>query len=103
MGSRLRRKLLQILGPVSGACLVAYFAYYTVQGDRGLMTLTRLQGQIAKSEGQLATLQTQREGLQKKVASLRPESLDVDRLDERARTLLNYAAPDEVVVLRRKH
>jgi cell division protein FtsB len=99
MVTRLRRKLFQVLGPVFGACLVVYFAYYTVQGDRGLMTLTRLQIQAAKSEAQLATVQAQREELQRRVASLRPESLDIDRLDERARMILNYSHPDDLIVL----
>ena len=86
MGTRARRRITQILGPVFAAAVVAYFAYYTVEGERGLIALTRLQGQAA------------REALQFKVTSLRPDSLDVDRLDERTRTLLNDSRGDELII-----
>jgi cell division protein FtsB len=99
MGTRQRRRILQILGPVSAAALVAYFAYYTVEGDRGLLALTRLQAKASNAEIALAQLKSQRDGLELKVVSLRPNSLDVDRLDERARTLLNDSQPNELIVI----
>lgn len=95
---RLRRRAIQVLGPVFAAALVGYFAYYTVEGDRGLIALTRLQAQATQAEAQLASLKAEREALELKDGSLRPESLDLDRLDERARTLLNDSRPDEVIV-----
>jgi hypothetical protein len=33
------------------------------------------------------------------VKGLRPDSLDLDILEERARILLNYAHPDDLVIL----
>ena len=35
LGTRARRRITQILGPVFAAAVVAYFAYYTVEGERG--------------------------------------------------------------------
>jgi cell division protein FtsB len=95
---RLRRRIAQILGPSLAAALVGYFAYYTVEGERGLIALTRLQAQAARSEVQLAELRAEREALELKVTSLRPDSLDLDRLDERTRSLLNDSRPDELIV-----
>ena len=40
--------------------------------------------------------------LERDVALLRPESLDPDMLDERARASLNLAHPDDLVMLKRR-
>ena len=98
MGARARRRITQILGPVFAAAVVAYFAYYTVEGERGLIALTRLQGQAQRAEANYAAVKAEREALQFKVISLRPDSLDIDRLDERTRTLLNDSRSDELII-----
>ena len=79
--------------------MVAYFAFYTVEGERGLLALTRLQAQAAQAELAYAEIKAEREALEFKVTSLRPDSLDVDRLDERTRTLLNDSQHDELIIL----
>jgi cell division protein FtsB len=79
--------------------VVGYFAYYTVEGERGLLALTRLKSEAAKDDAALAALKQQREALEAKVMSLRPGSLDIDRLDERTRTLLNDSRPDELIIM----
>ena len=99
MGTRARRRITQILGPVFAAAVVAYFAYYTVEGERGLLALTRLQAQAGQAELAYQSVKTDREALEFKVTSLRPDSLDVDRLDERTRTLLNDSQHDELIIL----
>ncbi len=95
---RLRRQAWQILAPVSAAALVAYFAYYTVEGERGLLAMTRLQAQSAQAEATYAAVVSERQALELKVRSLRPDSLDLDRLDERTRTLLNDSRSDELII-----
>jgi cell division protein FtsB len=98
IGARQRRRLQQILGPVIAAAVVAYFAYYTVEGGRGLIALTRMQYDVQQAEARLAALKAEREELEARVASLRLDSLDIDRVDERARDLMNATRPDEVIV-----
>jgi cell division protein FtsB len=98
LGTRQRRRIQQILGPFFAAALVGYFAYYTVEGERGLFALTRLQAEAMRSEASLADLTNQRKALELKVTSLRSESLDLDRLDERTRALLNASRPDELII-----
>jgi cell division protein FtsB len=44
-------------------------------------------------------LDAQRAELERKVKLLRPDSLDPDMLEERAREVLNYTREDEVVVM----
>jgi cell division protein FtsB len=96
--ARLRRRASQILGPVFAAALVAYFAYYTVEGERGLLALTRLQAESTRAEAGYAAAKAEREALEFKVRSLRPDSIDLDRLDERTRVLLNDSRPDELII-----
>jgi cell division protein FtsB len=99
IGPRARRRITQILGPVFAAAVVAYFAYYTVEGERGLLALTRLQAQVAQAEKDYADTKAQREALEAKVVSLRPDSLDIDRLDERTRALLNDSQHNELIII----
>ena len=93
-----RRFLNQLIVPVVGVCLVSYFAYYMIDGPRGLKAMTRLQGDIAVSEAKLDVLQTQRRDLEARVSKLRPGSIDPDLLDERARTVLNFAKPTDLII-----
>ncbi|HYE00417.1 MAG TPA: septum formation initiator family protein [Alphaproteobacteria bacterium] len=95
----LNRSLRQIVGPVVGASVVAYFAYHTVQGDRGLGQLTRLQSEVAEAEAVLAQVRGEREAMERRASLLRPDNLDPDMLEERARQLLNHAHPDDLVIL----
>lgn len=92
------RLLRQIVGPVLGMSVVAYFAYHTVQGDRGLMALTHLQGEVADAEQVLTKIRAEREEMEHRTRLLRPDNLDLDMLEERARVVLNKSHPDELVV-----
>ncbi len=98
LSARLRRQITQIVGTVFAAALAAYFAYYTVEGERGLLALTRLQAEAKVAEANLAAAKLERAALELKVTSLRPDGLDLDRLDERTRTLLNDSRADELII-----
>jgi cell division protein FtsB len=52
--------------------------------------------------GELAGLKDVRARLERDVALLRPESLDPDMLDERARAILNLVHPDDLIMLKRR-
>ena len=88
----------QIVAPLIGAVVVSYFAYYTVEGDRGLVRLGNLQKEVAEADGALRDLLGERETLERRARLLRPDNLDPDMLDERARQLLNAAHPDDLVI-----
>ena len=94
----MRRRLSYILGPLIGFGAVVYFAYHTVEGDRGVLAWVRLQNDIADAELQLAKVSTERQQLEHRVLLLRPDHLDPDMLEERARAMLNMGRSDEVVV-----
>ena len=94
------RKGLRTLAPqILGAAICAYFAYHAVQGDRGLIAWLQLSRELAESETVLAGLAAERATLEHRVSLLRAESLDPDMLEEQARTMLNFAGPDDRTLL----
>lgn len=97
--SALGRAIRQIVGPVIGVSVVAYFAYHTVHGDRGLVALTHLQSEVARAQSTLDQVRAEREELERRTRLLRPDSLDPDLLDERARAVLNQSHPDDLIIL----
>jgi len=79
-----------------------YFAYHLQIGDHGLKARADLERREEVLAGELAGLQDVRVRLERDVALLRPESLDPDMLDERARAILNLAHQDDLVMLKRR-
>lgn len=102
MVREIRRRARQIAPQVVAACLVGYFVFHAVQGERGLRVYLRLQQDLAQARAVESELSAQRSELRHRVELLRPDSLDPDMLEERARRVLNFARPDEVVVLLEK-
>lgn len=94
----LRRRANGLIGPVLGACAAAYFAYHTVQGDRGLLAWWQLRHQIAEAEDTLERVQGQRLEMERRATLLRPDSLDLDMLEERARLMMGVGREDENVI-----
>ncbi len=84
--------------PACCALLLVYFGYHAIQGDRGLLSWIKLSDQLAEAHIALEVTAVERAGLERKVALLRPDGLDPDMLDERARYMLSLARADEVVV-----
>jgi cell division protein FtsB len=94
----IRRRAGFIAGPVLGVSLMCYFGYHLVQGERGLLAWLRLTQEIKTAKLQLATLDGERQRLDLKAGSLRPDRLDRDMLDEQARATLNLVGPNEIVI-----
>ena len=94
-----RLRLRALTGPLIGICAIVYFGFHAVHGDRGLMTYWRLQHEITETRAILEDTESRRLKLERRVRLLRPDSLDLDMLEERARLMLNFGHPDDVVVL----
>ena len=77
---------------------MVYFAFHLVQGDRGFFSWVRLNQETEDVRLKLENIRAERQELEKKVAALRPESLDLDMLEERSREMLGVAHKDEIVI-----
>jgi cell division protein FtsB len=95
----IQRSARAALGPVLGFCVVGYFAYHSFEGERGLYAYLRLTEEVRTAREHRDDVRAERIALERRVALLRADSLDRDMLDEQARALLNYARPDEIVIL----
>src|SRR5580704_15068877 len=93
----------QILAPVIFATLFGYFGYHLVNGERGLLSMARLEREVQVANQNLAEAETTRKIWERRVSALRNQSLDPDMLDERARALLNFARKDDIIIFRPAH
>ena len=98
MRQEFSRKARQVLGPLMGAAVMVYFGYHAVQGDRGLMAWWQLRFEIERANIDLATGSAQKKLIEHRVALLRPESLDRDMLEERARIMLGAVSPKDLII-----
>ena len=93
-------KVARSLLPVAiGLSLSTYFGYHAVYGARGMQAIERLDERITAANEVLALELQRRAALERRVALLRPNSLDPDLLEERARNLLSVGRADEVILL----
>ena len=95
----IRKRARHIAGPVLAISLFGYFAYHSVQGDRGLIAWLQLGQQVEIAQAVLEKVSRDRSALEHRARLLRPDNLDPDMLDERARQVLSLSHPDELVIL----
>jgi cell division protein FtsB len=98
MLKELRRMLRLFVGPFIGICLSGYFGYHALQGERGVVRFIQLQQELRQAEAEQKELKAIRDMWESRVALLRPESLDPDMIEERAR-FLNMGHEDELVII----
>ena len=79
-------------------CLGAYFTYIAIQGDNGIVRRIQLHDQATELRQELAYLERQVSQMRNKTERLSANYLDLDLLDERARTVLGYARADELII-----
>lgn len=87
-----------MVGPLMVACILAYFGFHAIQGERGILTWLQLSNQIERTAWALDASRAEERRLEHRVGLLRADNLDPDMLDERARAVLNLAAPGEIVI-----
>ncbi len=95
-------RLRSLIFPLLACGAGGYFAYHLEIGEHGLKSRAELERRKEVLQGELAGLEEVKTRLERDVALLRPESLDPDMLDERARAILNLAHPDDLVIMKRR-
>ena len=79
--------------------LISYFCYHMVSGDRGILAFLKLNGQIATLHTEVESIRAERLNLEHKANLLKSNSLDLDLLAERAKDVLGYAKPQEIIFI----
>jgi len=101
MVSRKRlRSFLTALGLYVGAALlIGYFGVNAYTGNHGLLARQDLEQQSAELSAELDRLKAERVQWERRVSLLKSDKLDPDMLDERARAMLNYVHPRDLVLM----
>jgi cell division protein FtsB len=76
---------------------ILYLGAHAVTGRQGLVAYVDLQAKERALEAHVAALEAERERLEARAARLRPETLDLDYLDERARITLAAGDSEELI------
>ena len=95
----IRRRVRHLVAPLFWLVLTVYFGYHAVNGERGLRRLFELKQEIQIASQVAEEVAVRRSEMEKKVRQLSPQSIDVDTLEESARTLLNMGQDGDYVIL----
>jgi cell division protein FtsB len=82
-----------VLGVTSG-----YLVWGASNGEHGLNARLKFDAEAAELMAQLSALKAERARWERRVANLKPESVDRDLLDEEAHAMLDRVGRDEVVI-----
>jgi cell division protein FtsB len=98
-----RKRLRSILNAFAlyalAALLIGYFGVNAYNGDRGLKAKEDIDRQMAALTAELDRLKAEQVQWERRIALLKSDDLDPDMLDERARTLLDYADPHDLTLM----
>lgn len=83
---------------VFGVCSF-YFVVNAIKGDRGIFRYLYLKGKVEVALQERERFAAQKKDLERKVAMLSEQSLDLDYLEERARIVLNMVKDGEYIIL----
>lgn len=79
--------------------LILYFSYHMITGGRGIIAYFKLKSEISHLYAELDQVRAERLNLEHKANLLKSQSLDIDLLEQRAKEVLGYAKPHEVLFI----
>jgi cell division protein FtsB len=97
--TRLGRFFRGLLLHVVAASLIGYFALQAFHGNYGLDARKGYEEDIARLTRERDELRSGRKELERRVALLRPESIDPDTVEELARRDLGFAGPNDLLMI----
>jgi cell division protein FtsB len=93
----LKRGLIRLIPACVLLALAGYFWSNTHVGDPAHDPQVLRQQALQQRRAELGTAEAERAVWQRRVAALRTQSLDRDLLDERARAMLNWSGPNDMI------
>ncbi len=86
--------------PAVSAAVIAYFGYYAVWGERGMLALSDTEARLGVQKERLAQAQADRHRLEHRISLMSAPSADPDLIEELARSQLMIGGPGQVSVSR---
>ena len=99
---RLRSFLTALALYTMAALMIGYFGVNAYTGKHGLKARQEIDAQIASLIEERDVARAERTRWQRRVALLNAGNIDPDMLEERARTLLEWVDPRDLVMIERK-
>jgi cell division protein FtsB len=97
-GRELKRRTRTVIAPTIFLAITFYFAWNAVQGAHGLKASAAQHAVLQQAQADLSVAEAERDAWQRRVHALESDHLDRDMLDERARSVLNLANPNDIIV-----
>jgi len=98
-----RKRLRSILNALTlyilAALLIGYFGINAFNGAHGLKAKKDIDRETATLSADLSQLRSERTQWEHRIALLKSDDIDADMLDERARALLDYVDPNDLVMM----
>jgi cell division protein FtsB len=94
----MRMRLFDLAVTAGTLCLAGYIGWHIFEGPRSFANRDALDRKIAALEMKRDEIVARRVAFEKKVALLRPDSIDPDLLDELSRSTLGYGGKGDIVM-----
>ena len=96
---KLKKYASTLLLPFLLVFFLGYISYHTFIGDSGLSKNAILKSQLNALHVDLASVKEERLLLEKHI-SLLEKNIEADMLQEKAKKILYYAHPDEIIIIK---
>jgi cell division protein FtsB len=80
------------------SAFIGYLAYHAFSGERGIIALVKLTNDNTKLYKELENIKAERIRLEHKVTLMRSDSLDLDLLEEQAKSVLGLINKEEKII-----
>ena len=95
-----RQRILQAAGLyLAAAAMIGYFGFHAYHGDHGIRAKQQFLVEIGELNAELQTLRREKTEVARRVALMQSNALDPDMLDQRARQILNFADPRDLILI----
>jgi len=95
----LKNKIVLYLSFLVTFFIFIYLVYFLIYGQRGLLQYFFLSNQIQEHNRSLASLNIENEYFSDRISRLKPNSVDLDYLDEQVRKSLGLIDKNEIVII----
>ena len=92
------RKSFDLIVSTAALSLIAYLLWHAVYGTRSFAEADRLNARIDALTAERDTVRADRLAFEKRVALLRPESVDPDMVEELARSMLGFSRERDLIL-----
>ncbi|QCK87415.1 septum formation initiator family protein [Phreatobacter aquaticus] len=99
--TRFHRFLQTVALYVLAAGAISYFGFHAYHGDHGIRAREQFLTEMSDLRRELRDLKRERAEVERRVTLMSGTAIDPDMLDQRAREILNYVDPHDLVLVDR--